>query len=141
MWTVRITNVDSIDKQDKIMEKINIDRIAMIKDCKEGAYRKWSQLLIPYCINYFDNERSLRYIKSELLRLYQLDISIHTLKYIRTKYNKTNIAIARSNVSKGLNRASNVAQTNSYARIDFEDFVEKCLREWEEKQRLEKKSD
>ena len=70
------------------MEKNNLDFMAIIKECRKGGYRNWSHLLIPFCQNYFEHERPLCYIKSKLLSLYQLDIPIHTLKYVKTKYNK-----------------------------------------------------
>jgi hypothetical protein len=91
-----MTKEGSTDKQDNIMERNNLDFMAMIKECRKGGYRNWSQLLIPFCQSYFEHERPLRYIQSELLRLYQLDISIHTLKYVRTKYNNTKSIIPES---------------------------------------------
>lgn len=59
-----------------------------IKKMKENRKIGWGKRLIPFCKSYFDKDSPITFIKTELLTLYQLDIAIDTLKYIKTKYKK-----------------------------------------------------
>lgn len=71
------------------MKSMDFGDIEQIKKIRNNGYRGWAIYLIPFCKNYFDAEVSAAFIQQELLELYDFQISIHTLRFIRTKYKKS----------------------------------------------------
>ena len=67
----------------------DFENIEEIKKLKENCNIGWSKHLIPFCKSYFEGDFPLSFIKKRIVELYELDISIHTLKFIRTKYKKS----------------------------------------------------
>jgi hypothetical protein len=63
--------------------------IDKIKQLKKNGNIGWAKLLMPICEVYFDDQLPLSYIKIKIAEQYQFDVSIHTLKSIRTKYKKS----------------------------------------------------
>lgn len=71
------------------MKSIDLGDIEQIKKIKKNGYRGWASYLIPFCKSYFDANISVAFIQQELLELYEFQISIHTLRFIRKKYRKS----------------------------------------------------
>ncbi len=59
--------------------------IEELKRMQKGKYLGWSKYLRPYCQKYFDAELSLKFIKQKLKELYDMDVSVDTLRAIRNK--------------------------------------------------------
>ncbi len=71
------------------MKFIDLGDIEQIKKIKKNGYRGWASYLIPFCKSYFDANISVAFVQQELIELYDFQISIHTLRFIRTKYRKS----------------------------------------------------
>ena len=59
--------------------------IEELKRMQKGKYLGWSKYLGPYCQKYFDAEFSLKFIKQKLKELYDMDVSVDTLRAMRNK--------------------------------------------------------
>ncbi len=59
--------------------------IEELKRMQKGKYLGWSKYLGSYCQKYFDAEFSLKFIKQKLKELYDMDVSVDTLRAIRNK--------------------------------------------------------
>ena len=59
--------------------------IEELKRMQKGKYLGWSKYLGPYCQKYFDADFSLIFIKQKLKELYDMDVSVDTLRAIRNK--------------------------------------------------------
>lgn len=64
---------------------VNIESIEELKRMQKRKYLGWSKYLGPYCQKYFDAGFSLKFIKEELKELYDMDVSVDTLRAIRNK--------------------------------------------------------
>jgi hypothetical protein len=71
------------------MENNDFEIIEKIKQLKINGNIGWAKHLIPLCESYFDDDLPLSFIKVKIAALYDFDVSIHTLKSIRTKYKKS----------------------------------------------------
>ncbi|MEA5461976.1 hypothetical protein VB796_23095 [Arcicella sp. LKC2W] len=71
------------------MENNDFEIIEKIKQLKINGNIGWAKHLIPLCESYFDDDLPLSFIKVKIAELYDFDVSIHTLKSIRTKYKKS----------------------------------------------------
>lgn len=71
------------------MKNNDFEIIEKIKQLKNNGNIGWAKHLIPICKIYFDDHLPLSFIKIKIAELYHFDVSIHTLKSIRTKYKKS----------------------------------------------------
>jgi hypothetical protein len=63
----------------------NIENIDELKRMQKGKYLGWSKYLGRYCQQYFDAGLSLKFIKQQLKELYDMDVSVDTLRAIRNR--------------------------------------------------------
>ena len=91
------------------MENNDFEIIEKIKQLKINGNIGWAKHLIPICKSYFDDDLPLSFIKVKIAELYHFDVSIHTLKSIRTKYKKS--IREKSSLSDLTNKTTVVSKT------------------------------
>ena len=71
--------------------EFNIESIDVLKKMQREKYKGWTKYLIPFCSKYFDAKLSLKFTQKELSELYEMKVSIDTLRILRNKYKEENL--------------------------------------------------